>query len=499
MCATLLVLCVLARFDGVEKSVPESLKKAYARREDFKTAYFQYEYRLNRPSALHSPLQRCEARFAGHDVNWTTFGDEDGIVSRDPRTCLPILGVAYACAPARFVRCNDEKDHWSIHDGEMRLLAKLDDPREMKIGGWSPGDLLDPRSAGLSTSVTSNHSPSRCIEELKGGDWVWSEKKVDGLLVVSASRDEKDQTNLTGTVTEWKIDPQRDDAIVEISVFGVNPDGSRKRIRHMEAAYGKFDGRWWPERCVFTLGMGVREEVTFTRVEFDRKQHPTKIGPDILGVPPGVPVTKVTPGPNGKYETMLGYYLGDGAVATSAEWQSTHKNKIDPAPLEAYQKKARSMGRGEYPNWWSAGLESLGLEGVSYSPDLWEAYVRRWIAKHSHQARRPGKPLETPELSQSQIEAAWAILKDCRKRAEPIVRRMEKEAPAAAEPGEKREKEDKEQPSRDGDQAGTTPPVRAPGRYDRELEKIFESLRARLDGLLTTKQEKAEANSDSRK
>ena len=106
-------------------------------------------------------------------------------------------------------------------------------------------------------------------------------------------------------------------------------------------------------------------------------------------------------------------------------------------------------------------------------------------------------------LSAAQVESAWAILKDCRKQAEPIARRIEKgSSPAATEAATatKGNKQNAEDNSNRKTSSAESAPEKAQNpstsRHDRELAKIFESLKARLDQLLETRQIKMTRNDE---
>ncbi|HWL93293.1 MAG TPA: hypothetical protein VNT79_07140 [Phycisphaerae bacterium] len=502
------VCCILAG-DGSKHTVPASLCRAISKRMCFNTAFFQYEYEADNPGIWHHPAHRYEARFAGEgDVYWTEFGDHDGIVKRDPRTGRPRFGVNYACSPVRTVRSNSGKDEWTIRDGEFMLHGRPTLERIPKLIGRAPEKLLDPRSAGLFPRAYSERSPDHWLEEFQSIDQQWSERQVDDLIEVTASTEDAAASDSPFVVFIWRIDPKRDHAIVDIRGFVEERDGSRKLIEHMQATHQRVDGRWWPKRCETRFTKGGGEVFSFSKVEFDRKQHPAVLDPDILGVPPGLEaVDRINYDP-ASGSLRVGRYIGGGTVVSGIEWHSIHQ-QFDAGAKATYVQNATEHGRGLFPRWWSAGEETLGLKNVEHTPDLWEAYVRRWIIRHSHDAA--GNPGE--RLTPGQVEAAWGILKDCRKRAAPILQRMER--PPVTKTIGKEETADQEASGdapADGvanGKASTEPPniakaetdgakPKRPNRHEIELEKIFESLKTRLNGLLTSKQEKSKAGEDLR-
>lgn len=495
-----LVFFLFATNEKPNGEVPECLSKAFSRRMAFKTAYFEYTFESANPGVWLTPKHRYEARFAGAaDVYWTEFGDEDGIVSRNGLSGQPVFGGNYACSPMRCVRCNGGKDEWTIHDGQMAVNARPTLDVGKNIGGRAPERLLDPRSAGLFPRAYSERSPADWLEDLQGGGHQWSVKKVNGLLEVTASMKEHAGAGGAFGVYVWKIDPKRDDAIVEFEGFAQEPDGSRKRLEHMTVDYQKIDGIWWPKRCETKFAKGGGEVFVFSKVEFDRKEHPSALGPDVLGIPPGLDaVDRINHDPQSG-RLAMGKYIGGGTVVSRAEWESNYRNQLDLGELAAYEEKARSLGKGTYPRWWSSGTETFGIENVAHEPDLWEAYVRRWIIRQSHDVVAAAGAKATDSLSLAQVESAWAILKDCRKRAAPILKRMRDERPDSSTKssdspaGKERESATAKLKNQTGSTGTNThsPTKKKLTRYEQELESIFQSLKSRLNGLLTTKQENA--------
>ncbi|MBX3393843.1 MAG: hypothetical protein KF841_00605 [Phycisphaerae bacterium] len=475
--------------------MPDSLSRAFAQRMRFQTAYFEYEYRAFCSNAKQRPKLRYEARFAGKDLYWAELGDEDGIRSHEITTGQPILGVRYACTPERAVRCNDGKDEWSIRDGEFTVRAQPT-PERFLIRGTAPERLLDPRSAGLCPVTFSETSPDDLLQEIQQKGYEWSEKSANGIIEVSGSLKKQAAEGEPFRIVVWRIDPEKDDAILEMRVYAGYPDGRRELLERIEADHAQFDGRWWPTRCITTLeSRPGSEEFTFTRVEFDRKEHPSKLGPDILGIPPGLAAVDRIRRTSGSGPLKMGRYVGDGQIVSVNEWYEHHKEKHNSPELTNFLSRAQAIGDGEYPKWWSAGEETLGLENVARTPDLWEVYLRRWIIRHSYAVEAAQGASTAQSLTPAQVDAAWAILKDCRKRTVPVLLRM-KEDPGLSPPDASANKEM---------QLPTTMPgnnempanSQTPNRYEKELDTIFQSLKTRLSALLSTKQKNAEAKEPS--
>ena len=461
---------------GSSDVVPESLARAYSRRMDFTTAYFDYEYQAEFPGGRRIAKRRYEARFAGDAVFFVDHGDEDGIVSYPDFNAGSRFGVRFTCSPMKIVRVNSGKDEWGIHDGGTTLIGRRTIQYPDNMIGPGPNMLLDPRCAGLWTRAYSEKSPSQWLTDLQGRNYQWSERNVDGIVEVVGSIKAEPDSKSSFPVVAWRVDPSKDHAIVDIKTFVRGRDGSRKLYEHLEAEHKRVNGRWWPIRCVTRFAEGGGETIEFKKAEFDLKDHPSELGPDILGIPPGLPsVDRIHHDPSAG-PLAMGRYIGGGTVVSGAEWAEIYHNQFDAGELADFMDRARAFGNGEYPHWWNAGDETLGLKDVPHTPDLWEAYVRRWIIRHSHDAIAVGGGTAAARLKDVQIESALAILRDCRKRAEPILRRRGEKSVA-------------ENPSLH-ETASATKQV---DRYERELNGIFESLKIRLNGLLTTQQQKSDA------
>lgn len=367
----------------------------------------------------------------------------------------------------------------------------------MPIGGRAPERLLDPRSAGLYPIAFFETSPDDWLQDLQQKGYEWTEKKRVGVIEVSGSPEKQAAKGEPFRVIVWRIDPEKDDAILDIRVFAGHSDGRRELLEHMKADYRQFDGRWWPTRCMTKSEAGAGyEEFIFTRVEFDREEHPSKLGPDVLGIPPGINAIDRIHHTPGSGPLKMGRYIGGGQIVSVDDWHEHYKNLHDSTAFTEFVARAQAIGRGAYPMWWSAGEDTLGVENVSRTPDLWEVYVRRWITRHNYGIAGAQGAATAQSLTPAQVDAAWAILKDCRRRASPILHKRKKNT-ASASLDATQDKEPRVPTTTIP--KGKSIPANAPAldRYEKELEKIFYSLKGRLDGLLTTKQQDADVMSDS--
>ena len=473
-------------------AIPESLVRAHENRMRFKTAAFTYDYEFEWPGRNATQRHRFEARLSGDDTYWINQGDDDGIRMLHGVTGERMIGVRFACAPKHIIRNRKTDEQWSIHDGDNILVLH----RASIKGPFR--EVSDPRSFGLASFEVRDDSPADLLERFSKEDSIrhWKTRKAGTMEeIVLSYRNLEGENEHRGEVI-WRIDPLRDYAIVEISNFIFEEDGKRTLVRHATTQYGEFDGRWWPMRFESIAPLtGVRELAVFHRVVFDRPEHPRILNPDIWGLPAGVKVTSHWNAPvTGKVET--GHYIGGGVFITREEWSAV-KHQYDQEALRQFWNRNAEIGTGNYPKWWASLDGSYGLSDVERTPDHWEAYVRRWIFRHTNTSVI--KRVEEP-LTEEQITAARAILKDCCRRAEPVVRRKKEEkkarsikastesathaSPAANEANAENAPQTRSTPE--------SPAIRAKAvnsdRNERELEEIFHLLKTRLTGLLRERQ-----------
>ncbi|HWL93581.1 MAG TPA: hypothetical protein VNT79_08590, partial [Phycisphaerae bacterium] len=243
---------------------------------------------------------------------------------------------------------------------------------------------------------------------------------------------------------------------------------------------------------------GVKHTVVFHSAEFDRPNHSLDMTPDIWNLPAGVIVDSRFDPATGLVESGDGRYLGGGVVISEDDWNQV-KNQYDYSALQAFWERNSEIGSGPYPKWWAAAGADFGLSAASANPDLWEAYVRRWILRHTPLHPSAGEEATQP-LSDEQVTAAWGILKDCRRRAKPILRRMQeqdeaKNAGANAERTDAGGQQELSAPTSapSGEKTATLRKsprelTKVPTRYEREINTVFELLKKRLAELLRENQ-----------
>ncbi len=396
--------------------VPAPLVKAVESRLKPRTAILNYRLTTHYPRG-GIQVERITARFAGENFELTEFGDDDGVVVFDPDKSP--LGVRNACLPQRHVvdRTSQPPMCWS-HWGSYDHVGAA----QTENGAF----FVDPRTIGLCLQPCRRMS---CHDVMKA-HWVLKEPdeyslRMDGNLIrLARIIGETSDEPPCKIVSEYAIDPRMDHAIVSMSTEQRCTDQAPDPMTIARSAYEQIDGYWWPVHFESeNLRSGYRFVYQLEHAEFDRPEHPKSIGPDDLGMPPGVPVYH--PDYVDKPGELPARYLGGGKVVSKSEWELI-KSDYDLHALQEWIEACRAKGSGYFPAWWDDASGRFGLEGVEHKPDEWEAYVRRWILKRSSgEAYKLAEP-----LTEKQKTAAWAVLADCKKRSHPIV---EKRAAELAE------------------------------------------------------------------
>lgn len=423
---SILAAVVVAFAIGQQKvgEVPDILANAFQHREAFHTGRFCYESESVFPGVKARSKERYDVRTCGNDIAWTNFGDDDGIVLRDPATGTPTFGVIRTFSYQQTIRNRDTGVQWSRVEGGNGILRS----RSMSVAPV----VSDPRSIGLRPLDPRDRSPSQLLTQLAETPAKWRVSSDGDVRVVTMECEPTSDGDPRHSEMVWRIDPAKDNAIVESSVSLVAPDGKRELLGSCKVEYERHDDRYWPSfaraRAPLT---GIEQEFRFRRAEFDRPDHPQRLTPDIWNLPRGVMVKSRFDPEAGQdsYETMR--YLGDGIVISSSDWESI-RTEADFAALIAFWDHNKAKGWGEFPEWWGREGAGFGLKDLETDPDAWEAYVRRWIYRHSElpylsdavsiKGLTP-EQIAAVKLKPEQVNAAWAILKDCRRRAQPILRK----------------------------------------------------------------------------
>ncbi|MBK8266967.1 MAG: hypothetical protein IPK83_01120 [Planctomycetes bacterium] len=450
--------------------MPESLSRAIASRMSFETASLEYKSRIRSGVSGQVWESRFEVQLTRNEIYWHDKGDDDGVVLKDPRTGRPLIGVKSACSPDHTIRDLKTGEEWFRREGEPRLYVNLTENAPNK---WR---LSDPRAFGISWENLGDLSPDKWLIQLQLKEAAWSERKSNGFIEVRMQAREADSSKAPFSQIVWTIDPSKDDAIIEVRKFMIDEDGNRTLKRVVKNDYVKEGTRWWLIRSYSespTLGMIFSHE--FSKAEFDKSSHHKHLDADNLAMPMGVQTLdfrRLHEGLKGADSAVR--YIGGGVVVSEKEWRDDFANPDDLKFLQDFERNTRlAFGNGQYPQWWNSEADNFGLHSVSWTPDLWETYVRRWILRYSPQ-REQNSAESSDALSSAQIESAWGILKDCRKRAKPILLRMSKKFEQKVESL--------------NSQTATSKPASADSSDEKELGRIFDDLKSRLQRTLRTKQ-----------
>ncbi len=430
------------------EEVPKELLEAFHYRTRAKSSKLTYVVTEERPKLSHVRItNRYSATLCRNRIMVTRNVDDASIRDRDPKTGNPLLGVRGACLPKSIIVDRDSNEEWHQSPGDTGLGLNA-------TGDRPP--LMDPRTVGLFASWHSDQTPQSLIEAITSWDARWAASK-HGDLVHVTSLVKIPNLDRAAIETSWVLDPSKKNSPIEVSTTEHRPDGSVVMIEKTTTEYALQDGNWWPARSEWNAPLtNAIRIVVFESVEFDRPEHPQRISIDMLGRPVGVEVLKI--GVKGKYPSQRLRYVGDGRTVTEEEWEAT-KGNYDLGPRDAYyQMMEQPINQGHWPAWWNYDSDTYGLNEVKHKPDLWEAYVHRWITKH-----RPGRQYQPADaLDDKQVNAAWAILEDCRKQARPIVERQRADTAKLV-----------------ADKS-----LKVQDKPDPRVESIFSELKKRLDGLL---------------
>lgn len=417
-------------------TVPVELVQAFHQRNNFQSASFAYriiEEKKGRPFARVTNMEQLSV---GDDLMQINKDDDDGIREYEPTTDRPWLGVHGACRSNVHLINRTAPATWSQLEGQgFALLRNTDDGTIYQ----------DARLVGLAPQMGQNRSFTQFLDELQSLPMQkWGIRRESNYVTVTGwlNLDEN-----SARAYEWKLDSEREMAVIEVASVSKN-NGAERRSIIAENEYKKVGDRWWPSKTTMKY-RDLTRTFEYGSVLINDASHPKKLTPDAMGLPVGAHVRVA----NGQ-GLELRRYAGEGETMSEEEFQA---KVAEPdfstlgllCILDNYRIKLHSIGPGMYPDWWNQDSTEFGLSDRKHDLDAWEAYVRRWKLRHTIDVPNP--------IEQKQVTAADALLKQCRDRAQNIMKRDEKS------------KVDK----------ATT---------DKKLAGIFDELKKRLDGILASSQ-----------
>jgi len=479
-----------------ELRIPRILEQAFHHRAAFDTSAMVCRIEQHRPG--YAPrVRNLESRWAHGVLYEKDFGDDDGFLSPlNSRTGELPIGMYGMSVPEERILDRSKGEVWRHPTNGVFFI-------QAKASKWV--DYVDIRTYGLRSIDIPNRDPDEILQLFRADkDMTFGVMRSPDSPFVRVVGKGGKHADGGYYEYEWEIDTEKGPEVLLSREHYVYPNGRRIATSEVKSTLAEADGVWWPvELSGWTID-GGRIDIRYSKVEFNRPDHPQRIDLETLKIPTGAPIH--VDGDKAHY-----FYLGGGNWTDEPTWLAT-RNQYDLTAFNALKDSSRSVGTGEFPIWWNESPDTHGLTGVSERPDLWEAYVRRWIIKHTDHAS--WKVIEP--LSDSQKTAAKGILDDCRRRAVPIRAKLDHEragvlaelaalekppsAVATSAPTDTTGKSARPDSGTDAIAAESADRAAKGKRIEAlraraatlekssEIERLFDELKRRLEGLLTSKQ-----------
>jgi hypothetical protein len=269
---------------------------------------------------------------------------------------------------------------------------------------WSwEQEMRDVRAMGL-TSFSSSMEYTRGIASIWGsaGDPVveWRTDIEDDLHVVVARR-------RSGASVTWHINPARGWNAERVEF----DDGTERWTAVSSLA--QFGETWFPQETRYYRNDELQEVIQVRTASFNNPEDPPRFTPKDLGVEPGCNIVPQGPGPRPQGPDAL-TWNGDNAVP-HREWvDDLRSGRRQPGP-----NIRRAYDRGYLESPYDTP-EELARRELAYRQrmirsrserhvGLWERYVRQFIERY--------------RLDREQADRAWAIFRECRRRADEYIQR----------------------------------------------------------------------------
>jgi len=422
---------------------PKALLALEAYREaQIRRGYFEWTLRdMQKDRVSHST-----SRFANGDQIYTWRGDDAGIVGHNRGTGELIVGEF-----RQLLRRNGE--HWYGTHESLEFRLEPSGTRKLPFG--------DIRTIDLEMSAGKDLHAALWEPLIKSAPVRYEERNEKGLHHVTRFQKVRNRD----VQQHWWLDPERGFAPVRMQIYSEG-----RVLREQRATYRQYDGVWFPQTVLEFNGAAKdgrkpTKTITINTARFGG-DLPEKLEPSDIGVEAGS-VVYIT-------EPFQSKWWDGAKLVTHEQFREGYKSgkiKLGPTVLRTHQEidarnAAEPAGHLQPPD-----IVDIILKGFFHD---WEQYVIRFK--------------ETNRLDEAQRASAQAVEKDCKDRARRYV--LDKRSEFENLHGQ--------ETRTTMDAEGKTSIVISKDIRDRRrsleqpLHEIFDTqLKPRLDGLLTTPQEKA--------
>lgn len=354
------------------------------------------------------PAQHFATRFASNGDQIFEHDPDDGAGAPPGvptnRVCIRLIGRAGLWE--RF-EGGPTASHWKDPH-----VQGDDGPRARRI-------LLDPRWLGVHTGLDGGGPMARVLNQVirsncAAGDWT-ERRAGDVHEVVGRFAD--------GSRLVWRIRPRN--GWNPEYLFYQAPDGSTFQV---ECELSQTDGVWFPSQLQYRLNDRLVERVRVTSATFNHPGDPQSFTPADIGLEPGFNIVPQDYQVDSPHNLL---FWDGGRAVTEADWRAARRRGVQPGPtLRAIEARgglfppapagrppsaATADGPIASPTTdlpitapTSATRKPAGLGERALS--AWERYVIEFIQRY--------------RLDAEQQQKAWAVLRDCQQRAEPLSSRL---------------------------------------------------------------------------
>ncbi len=208
----------------------------------------------------------------------------------------------------------------------------------------------------------------------------------------------------------WWIDPDQGHNIVKTAVF---VDG--RQIGETEVSLQRKDGIWFPRRVVtYRMGNGERREsapkqvIDVISAEFNRPEHSKKLGPEHIGVEPGMNIFGQWRHRKDSDKPVRLVWDGHGLAEHDEYLERVERGEAEFGPtvrremVRAIAIHERRMRLQDF----QATSRPAGTQPVATTQPSWRGFESMW-EKYTREF------ISTYKLDEEQTQRAWMILRGC--------------------------------------------------------------------------------------